>query len=119
MATIFRLDFRPEYRASAKRLATWLAAQLRSLRPREDGATAGGGLPGEAAALRPKFRTWGYSFPLSKLGQKFLWLVRGTKRQKARPINFDARLAEEGRELAAALERKAASLIDRADREAA
>lgn len=62
---------------------------------------------------------WGYAFPLSKLGQKFLWLVRGTKRQKARPIPFDAQLEQEGRELAASLERKAAAAFDRADREAA
>jgi hypothetical protein len=112
---IFRLDFRPEYRASAKRLGTWLAGKLRSLAPRKDGATAGGGLPGEVLRLKTRFKVWGYSFPLASLGQKYLWLVRGTKRQQARPIDFDAALEAEARELAAAIEKKAAAQIERAE----
>lgn len=58
---------------------------------------------------RPKYlsvKRWGYILRVARLGQKLTWLVRGTVRQGARPIDVpavdaDAAAEEIGGEIAA------------------
>lgn len=44
-------------------------------------------------------RRWGSVLNWSKLGQKFLWLVEGTKHQKARPVQLAPSVPELVREV--------------------
>lgn len=46
-------------------------------------------------------KPWGAVLNWSKLGQKFLWFVEGTRRQKARPVPLAPNVPELTRELEA------------------
>lgn len=108
MARIFRLDFRPIFRAAARAELRRYADRLRSYRP------AGGGLVDQVLALKPIVKAWGYILPLSKIGQKLTWFVRGTSHQDARPAEAEP---DEDR-LARELKASAAAQFARYDREA-
>jgi hypothetical protein len=105
---IFRLDFRPVFRARAKAELRRYADRLKSYQP------AGAGLWAQVAALKPTIKSWGYILPLYKIGQKLTFFVRGTKHQPARPV--EAEPDEDG--LVREVEASAAAQISRWDREA-
>lgn len=66
-----------------------MAAQVLGAEPkvRPDGRPTGGSL---AEKIRDRgvvrVARWGYVINLHKLGQVLLWYLRGTKRQRARPL---------------------------------
>lgn len=81
-------------RRHARAVQQAAARAIRSASPRaphRDGRRGGGSLGGSlvAAILAADFlveKPWGAVLQWSKLGQKFLWFVNGTSRQKARPV---------------------------------
>ena len=66
-------------------------------------ATVPGGSLSAAIASKDfvTIKPWGAILNWSKLGQKFLWLVQGTSRQKARPIKLAPDVGELAKELEA------------------
>lgn len=78
----------------AKRVQAAAVRAIRSASPRvphRDGARGGGQVGGSlASAVAARdfltVKPWGVVLNWSKLGQKFLWFVQGTSRQKARPV---------------------------------
>lgn len=66
-------------------------------------ATLPGGSLVAAIAKRDfvTIKPWGAVLNWSKLGQKFLWLVEGTKHQKARPVTLAPNVAELVRDIEA------------------
>lgn len=111
-----RLDLRPKFRKLGKALQAATAAAIESAGPagpkktgsrkgqkrkrgtrkgkgapappKQDRGTAGS-LPAELRKRRYlKVRRWGYVLKIDELGQRLTWLVRGTRYQPARPVNF-------------------------------
>jgi hypothetical protein len=88
----FRLDLRTVFRRFGKEeqqaWAEAIAAQTPKKEP--DGQGTGGSLPRKIkAASVLKVRAWGYTLAINTLGQKLTWFVRGTKRQRARPVRVE------------------------------
>lgn len=86
-----RLDLRRLFRKLGKDLQAKTAAAIASPGgpPNKDGSPKGGSLAAEFR--KPKYvkvRRWGYVLQIAALGQKLTWLVRGTRRQPPRPIDF-------------------------------
>lgn len=97
---------------AARELQQAYARAIRSASPPEDGGTPGGSLSNQV--LRPDLVThkrWGFVFSPSRLGRKFLWWWRGTRRQapRGRGIEPEDRFFDE-------LERDLARQIERFDR---
>lgn len=113
MARRFRLDLRPVFRRFARQDLDRYAQAIRSARPKEraDGKPVGGSLPKELSRAF-KLKSWGYVLQLSKVGQKLTWFVRGTKRQRPRPV----RVKTDASALAAALAVEATKQFDAWDR---
>ncbi|HBP21948.1 MAG TPA: hypothetical protein DEA08_29705 [Planctomycetes bacterium] len=88
----FRLDLRAVFRRFGKEeqqaWAEAVAAQSPKKTPDDKGT--GGSLPAKLKATSVlKVRAWGFALQLHTLGQKLTWFVRGTKRQKARPVEVE------------------------------
>lgn len=95
------------------------AADLAAGAPRAKHSTHGGGPAGGKllqALRRPKAlvtrKRWGAVIEWSKLKQEFLWLIRGTKHQPARPVT----LAPSEEELRGDVERAAEKYFAARDR---
>ena len=85
----FRLDLRAIFRRFGKEEQQAWAEAVGAQSPKKtpDGGPTGGSLAKKLkASSLLKVRTWGYAILFHKLGQKLTWFVRGTKQQKARPV---------------------------------
>lgn len=89
---IFRLDFRPIFRAHGKRDRDAYANAVSVAAVSSPGR--GGGIHREIRKLRVRVRRWGYVIPFSEIGQKLTWLLGGALRarqgrQRPRPVTYD------------------------------
>lgn len=84
----------PVIREHARAVRRAAAEAIRAAAPRaphRDGSRAPGAIGGSfvSSILSADFaaeKPWGVVLQWSKLGQKFLWFVNGTSRQRARPV---------------------------------
>lgn len=111
---IFRLDFRPVFRALGKRDRDAYAEAVAGAAASSPGR--GGSIVAALRRLPVKVRRWGYVLPIATIGQKLTWLLRGTTGQPARPATYDDE--PPAQELAQALEARALEQLSRYDREA-
>lgn len=94
----------------ARALCQRAAAQIRGGAahvPNEGSSGPVGGSLAQQVAARSfvLLRPWGAVLPWSRLGQKFLWFVEGTSRQRPRPVDTIPDKADLTRQLQADAER--------------